>query len=130
MVWVQETKTGDIAEHGGFNNELGSSLWEKINAEGTACPRCVFQKECFVNRGRADALASHITIVNHALLFSDLQADHAVLSEYTHLIIDEAHNLERAAIQHFTIEVSGRSIKEILYKIYDPERRETGVLAI
>ena len=96
MVWAGKTKTGDISEHAGFNRGAGRGLWEKINGEGTACPRCVFKEECFVNRVRAAAMASHVVIVNHALLFSDLQADHAVLSRYTHLIIDEAHNLERA----------------------------------
>lgn len=128
VVWVQETKTGDISEHAVFNNELGEGLWGKINGEGTACPRCVFQDECFVNRARADAVASHITVVNHALLFSDLQADHAVLSKYTHLIIDEAHNLERAAVHHLTIEIGGWRMRNVLSKMYTPERGGTGVL--
>ncbi len=130
VVWARQTQTGDISEYEGFTKGATRSLWEKINGEGTACPKCLFKHECFVNRIRSAATKSHVIIINHALLLSDLQTEHSVLSQYNHLIIDEAHNLERAAIQHFTIEVSGRSIKEILNKIYDPERRETGGLAI
>ncbi len=129
VVWARETKTGDISEHAGFSRGAGRGLWEKINGEGTACPRCVFKEECFVSRVRAASMASHVVIVNHALLFSDLQADHAVLSRYTHLIIDEAHNLERAAVQHLTLEIGGWRMRGVLSKMYTAERGGTGVLA-
>lgn len=129
VVWARETNTGDLAEHAGFNTAANRGLWEKINGEGSACPRCVFKAECFVNRVRAAALSSHVVIVNHALLFSDLEADHAVLSGYTHLIIDEAHNLERAAVQHLTLEVGGRRMRNTLRRMYSAELGGTGLLA-
>ena len=128
-VWARETRTGDISEHAGFNRGDGHSLWEKINGEGTACPRCVFKEECFVNRVRRAAMASHVVIVNHALLLSDLEADHAVLSRYGHLIIDEAHNLERAAVAHMTLEAGGWRMRRVLSRMHAPERGGTGVLA-
>ncbi len=129
VVWARETKTGDLAEHGGFNSGTNRGLWEKINGEGSACPRCVFKAECFVNRVRSAALSSHVVIVNHALLFSDLEADHAVLSRYAHLIIDEAHNLERAAVQHLTLEVGGWRMRNTLRRLYAAELGGTGLLA-
>ena len=129
VVWAGETNTGDLAEHGGFSTGANRGLWEKINGEGSACPRCVLKKECFVNRVRAAALSSHVVIVNHALLFSDLDADHAVLSRYTHLIIDEAHNLERAAVQHLTLEIGGWRMRNTLRRMYSAELGGTGLLA-
>ncbi len=129
VVWARETNTGDLAEHAGFNTGANRGLWEKINGEGSACPRCVFKEECFVNRVRAAALSSHVVIVNHALLFSDLEADHAVLSRYNHLIIDEAHNLERAAVQHLTLEVGGWRMRNTLRRLYSAELGGTGLLA-
>ncbi|MDE0097493.1 MAG: DEAD/DEAH box helicase family protein, partial [Gammaproteobacteria bacterium] len=128
-VWARETKTGDISEHAGFNRGAGAGLWDKINGEGTACPRCVLKEACFVNRVRRAAMASHVVIVNHALLFADLQSDHAVLSRYSHLIIDEAHNLERAAVQHLTLEVGGWRMRRVLSRMHAPEWGGTGVLA-
>ena len=128
-VWARETQTGDISEHVGFNRGAGAGLWDKINGEGTACPRCVLKEACFVNRVRRAALASHVVIINHALLFADLQSDHAVLSRYGHLIIDEAHNLERAAVQHLTLEVGGWRMRRVLGRIHAPVWGGTGVLA-
>ena len=129
VVWALETNTGDPAEHAGFNSAANHGLWEKINGEGSACPRCVFKAECFVNRVRTAALSSHVVIVNHALLLSDLEADHAVLSGYTHLIVDEAHNLERAAVQHLTVEVGGWRMRNTLRRLYSAELGGTGLLA-
>ena len=128
-VWARETQTGDISEHAGFNRGAGAGLWEKINGEGTACPRCVLKEACFVNRVRRAAMASHVVIINHALLFADLQSDHAVLSRYSHLIIDEAHNLERAAVQHLTLEIGGWRMRRVLSRMHAPEWGGTGVLA-
>ena len=128
-VWARETQTGDISEHAGFNRGAGAGLWEKINGEGTACPRCVLKEACFVNRVRRAAMASHVVIINHALLFADLQSDHAVLSRYSHLVIDEAHNLERAAVQHMTLEVGGWRMRRVLTRMHAPEWGGTGVLA-
>ncbi len=128
-VWARETQTGDISEHAGFNRGAGAGLWDKINGEGSACPRCVLKEACFVNRVRRAAMASHVVIINHALLFADLQSDHAVLSRYSHLIIDEAHNLERAAVQHLTLEVGGWRMRRVLSRMHAPEWGGTGVLA-
>ncbi len=128
-VWASQTQTGDISEHAGFNRGAGAGLWDKINGEGTSCPRCVLKEACFVNRVRKSAMASHVVIINHALLFADLQSDHAVLSRYSHLIVDEAHNLERAAVQHLTLEVGGWRMRRVLSRMHAPEWGGTGVLA-
>ena len=40
VVWARETNTGDVAEHAGFNTGANRGLWEKVNGEGSACPRC------------------------------------------------------------------------------------------
>ena len=114
VVWARETNTGDVAEHAGFNTGANRGLWEKINGEGSA---------------RAAALTSHVVIVNHALLFSDLEADHAVLSRYTHLVVDEAHNLERAAVQHLTLEIGGWRLRNSLRRIYSADLGGIGGLA-
>lgn len=129
VVWAHETKTGDISENSGFPAGANYSLWQKINAEGGACPRCAFQDACFVNRARNAAALSHLVIINHALLFSDLAADNAVLSGYAHLIIDEAHNLEKVAVQHMTIEVGVWRIRTWLRTLYAREGVPTGLLA-
>ncbi|MBT5873884.1 MAG: DEAD/DEAH box helicase family protein, partial [Candidatus Latescibacteria bacterium] len=129
VVWKSETQTGDISENLGFNVQAGRSLWAKINGEGGACPRCMFQEDCFVNRARAESASSHLVIINHALLFSDIAADNVVLSDYSHLIVDEAHNLERVAVQHMTIEVGPWRTRNMIRKLYLRDGNESGCLA-
>ncbi|MBM3264658.1 MAG: hypothetical protein FJY97_14705 [candidate division Zixibacteria bacterium] len=129
VVWAGETETGDIAEHAGFSSSAPYGLWQKINAEGGACPRCMMQKACFVNRAREAANHAHVVIVNHALLFSDIAAENSVLRDYAHLVVDEAHNLEKVAVQHLTVEVNGWRVRNVLRTLYLREGIETGVLA-
>ena len=127
--WTKETATGDISEHSGFSPSAHYGLWQKINAEGGTCPRCMASEECFVNRAREAATQSHLIIINHALLLSDIAAENAVLQDYTHLVIDEAHNLEKVAVQHLTVEVNGWRARNLLRKLYTRDGIETGVLA-
>ena len=127
--WTKETVTGDISEHSGFSPSAHYGLWQKINAEGGACQRCLASAECFVNRAREAATQSHLIIINHALLLSDIAADNAVLQDYTHLVIDEAHNLEKVAVQHLTVEVNGWRARTLVRKLYSRDGIETGVLA-
>lgn len=127
--WTKETATGDISEHSGFSLSTHYSLWQKINADGGACQRCMVSEECFVNRAREAATQSHLIIINHALLFSDIAADNAVLQEYKHLVIDEAHNFEKVAVQHLTVEVNGWRARTLLRKVYSRDGIETGALA-
>ncbi len=129
VVWCSETATGDVSENPGFNIQSNRSLWNKINGEGGACPQCVFKDDCFVTRARATAALSHLVIINHALLFSDLAADNVALSDYAHLIVDEAHNLEKVAVQHMTVEVGVWRIRNMLRKLYVREGIEFGLLA-
>lgn len=129
VLWARETTTGDISENLGFNIQSSRGLWSKVNAEGGACPKCIFKDECFVNRARGAAALSHLVIINHSLLFSDLAADNAVLSDYNHLVVDEAHNLEKTAVQHMTVEVGPWRIRNMFRKLYVKDGLETGLLA-
>ncbi|MBI4550677.1 MAG: DEAD/DEAH box helicase family protein [Candidatus Latescibacteria bacterium] len=128
VVWARETMTGDISENIGFQGTNGT-LWHKINAEGGACPTCAFREECFVNRARGAAATAHLVIVNHALLFSDLAAENAVLSSYAHLIIDEAHHFEKVAVQHMTVEVDAWRLRNLLRVLYVRDGVESGLFA-
>jgi DNA polymerase-3 subunit epsilon/ATP-dependent DNA helicase DinG len=55
------------------------------------------RNQCFLFRARHEAEASHLVVVNHALLLSDLLTGHAVVPAYRHLVLDEAHHLEGEA---------------------------------
>lgn len=130
IVWAEETETGDIEEHSGFRLSKGMSVWSKLCSEAGSCmgARCPFADRCFPIRARRAAQRSHIVVVNHSLLFSDLSSENGILGDYRHLILDEAHNLEKVAAQYLGRELSIWRIRNIVQRLYSKNGVETGLL--
>ncbi|GAB4364899.1 MAG: helicase C-terminal domain-containing protein [Calditrichia bacterium] len=130
LLWVKYTETGDIAENNGFSAERNMGLWSKFIAENNYCPgkSCKYYSQCFLWRARNNARDAHLVLVNHSLLFSDLAAEQAVLSDYSNVILDEAHNIEKVATEYLGIEISRWAFRDTLQKLYVKERIQTGVL--
>lgn len=127
LAWLGGTETGDRAElRLGSDEELG---WRHVGEDEGACvpSRCVFQQrnQCFLYRARRQAEASHLVIVNHALLLSDVMAGSRVLPDYDRLVIDEAHHLEDQATTQFGFVVGERDVDAY----FDAVARRDGPLA-
>ncbi len=107
VVWLWETQSGDVVENTTFSGGSNRFLWNKLISDGKSCAgrRCPFYDECFVNKVRKSSAEADIVVVNHALLFSDVEAG-SILGEYEHVVIDEAHALEKAAADHFSDQVN------------------------
>ena len=107
--WVQATPTGSRSDLSFFPPE---TLWTRINSESDACMgmRCPFHSECFVMKVRKEAAGANLLVVNHHLLFADIESrmhgagydDTAVLPPYRRLVFDEAHGIESAATSFFS----------------------------
>jgi predicted DnaQ family exonuclease/DinG family helicase len=99
LVWLPTTDTGDVSELNLTDAER--LVWAKLYAHPDVCTlgTCQYARRgrCFLYRARAKAEASHIVVVNHALLLSDVVSASRVLPEYQYLIVDEAHHLEEEA---------------------------------
>jgi len=130
VVWVNETKTGDISENNGFQLESNLGLWQKLIAEPHYCPgrSCKHYKDCFLMNAREEARRADIVVVNHALLFSDLASENFILGEYRNLIMDEAHNLEKTAATHLGIKVSYWSFRNLYHRLYEEDNQKSGTL--
>ncbi len=130
MLWVEQTTTGDIAENAGFQVERNWGLWSKLIAEASYCPgkACQYFNDCYLMKARENARNADIVVVNHALLFADLAADHKILGDYHNLILDEAHNVEKTAAEYLGVRVSFWSFRNIYHKLYDEEPKRTGAL--
>ncbi len=128
--WVKQTETGDISENNGFSVDRNMGIWTKFIAEDNYCPgkSCKFYRQCFLWRARNNARSAHIVVTNHSLLFSDIAAENAILSDYVNLVFDEAHNIEKVATEYLGIQISIWRFKEIYQKLYQKEKFETGVL--
>ncbi|MFM9106893.1 MAG: DEAD/DEAH box helicase [Chloroflexota bacterium] len=115
MTWLPDTETGDRAElRLSAEEEAG---WRNVAEDEDACvaSRCPFfqRNQCFLYRARKKAEASHLVIVNHALLLSDAVSPSRILPEYERLIVDEAHHLEDQATTQFGHSISERDLADL-----------------
>lgn len=121
LIWLPRTETGDYSELSLTAEEL--QAWQRVNAIAEACTptRCQYHRAgvCFVARARKLAEASHIVIINHALLLSDALNQAHVLPDYHHLIVDEAHHLEDEATSQLSWSITGREVKRHLDLLVD-----------
>jgi predicted DnaQ family exonuclease/DinG family helicase len=129
-LWAQQTRTGDIAENSGFQLERNIGLWQKLTAEAAYCPgrACKYYSECFLMKIRDHARKADVVVVNHSLLFSDLASDNSILDQYANLIVDEAHNIEKAAADHLGARVSYWTFRNFYHQLYDEEPKRSGAL--
>ena len=101
LIWAHQSHVGDRAELRLAGRD--TEFWEKVGSTVDDClgPACHNWRDgrCFMVKARVEARESDLVIVNHALLLSDADSGGAVLPEFRHLIIDEAHHLEEAATQ-------------------------------
>ncbi len=127
--WLQETGTGSRSDLA-FNPS--ESLWGRICSESDACMgmRCPYHDTCFVMRVRKEASSANILIVNHHLLFADIESrmngigyeDTAVLPPYRHIIFDEAHGIEHAATSFFSDRLSRFRLVQQLNNLHRVKR--------
>ncbi|MPZ15940.1 MAG: exonuclease, partial [Chloroflexi bacterium] len=116
LLWISQTSTGDRSELRLMPEE--ESAWLRVCSQAESCsPRtCPYHREgtCFVVRARRAAEASHIVIVNHALLISDVVASSRIIPDYDQLVVDEAHHLEEEATAQLSSSVGLRTFTQPL----------------
>ncbi|MEC7901955.1 MAG: exonuclease domain-containing protein, partial [Candidatus Neomarinimicrobiota bacterium] len=111
LVWLEHTSTGDLDECPGFSNGFTYRLMGLIQSEQGFCTSSICAKHdgCFFGPLRKIAYQSNLIVVNHALLISDAQSKSNIddsmgfLPENNAVIIDEAHNLPKAAYHQLTL---------------------------
>lgn len=84
---------------------VSGAVWDKISADADSCNhiQCPHYKKCFFFKDRAQAEDAQLLIVNHALLFADVQLKkqkkEGILPSYQRLVLDEAHHVEQVALE-------------------------------
>ena len=116
LVWLHTTESGDRSELRLQGRE--EVLWTHIASDPLDCVgvRCTAE-DCYVHRARAEAEASDLVVVNHALLLADAEVGGGLLPEYDHLVVDEAHHLEESATQGLRQEVDGPGLEALLDRL-------------
>ena len=127
--WAGQTKDGSLS---GIEQQPSGNLWDLVKSEHGNCRgrKCSHFKDCFYWMARRDMDCADIVVTNHALMFSDLVLKGqgaSVLPDYKYVVIDEAHNIETVAENHFGIDISNHRVKLLLNGLYNP-RTHKGLL--
>lgn len=128
--WAAETADGSLTD---MPSAPPPDIWQSVQSEHGNCRgrKCPYFSKCFYWHARRTLETADIIVANHALLFSDLalkEAGIGILPEYAYVIIDEAHNLEHVAEEHFGIRISQYAVINLLDRLYHPRKRK-GLLA-
>ncbi|WP_164668785.1 ATP-dependent DNA helicase DinG [Virgibacillus doumboii] len=117
LVWLTETKTGDIDEI--QMPSSGYFYYRKIStdAEGIVDPSNPWFSRSYYQKARKKAQQADILITNHALLCTDMFNDYQLLPSYNKAIIDEAHHLEETASKHYGLKLDYVSVQYTLTQI-------------
>ncbi len=130
VLWVGNTKTGDISECNGFNPSRNVYLWSRISCEGGFClgQSCPFADRCFLLKIKREAERAQIIVVNHYLTFADFASGGDLVRESGHVIFDEAHNLEKVAASYLGNRLEKQALDGILADMYNPRPVKSGFL--
>ncbi len=129
--WLDETDTGDLEEvHALWHRDV--RRWVYDDPEYCVGRRCPFHDRCYSIHAREAAKRAQLVVINHALLLADLSLEGGILGDYGHLIVDEAHHLEKSARQAMQRGASYWHFKGVFDELLrsDELGRETGVLAL
>jgi ATP-dependent DNA helicase DinG len=128
--WAGETEDGSLSDMSFLPK---GAVWDKVRSEHGNCRgrKCPHFRSCFYWRARRRLDKADIIVANHALFFSDLvlrEEGASILPDYKFVVIDEAHNIEHVAEDHFGINISNHRIRFMLDGLYNP-RTHRGLLA-
>jgi len=130
IIWLKHTKTGDISENNGFKLSSNYAIWNEICSAPGYCTSNICQKYdgCYLGRVRYHAGSANVLVVNHSLLLSDAASENAVLPEYSVLVIDEAHNLEKNSYNYFSAKINLPILNSMTNSVLTLSTPERGLL--
>lgn len=134
--WAKESENGSRSD---LSFNPGEALWQRVNSEADACMgmKCAHREKCFVMKMRKMASDANILVVNHHMLFADIESrmegagydDTAVLPPYKRIVFDEAHGIESAATSFFSNSLNRFRILKQLNLLYRQKKNSvTGFL--
>ena len=129
LVWLTETQSGDRAELHLIGDE--EAFWRRIASDredclGAACANWP-SRRCYMVAARQRAADADIVVTNHSLLLADSERQGQVITPYSVLVVDEAHQLEASATEQLGTTVRPFDIAMVLDRI--PARIDTALAA-
>lgn len=131
VLWIKNTRTGDISECNGFSPTHSLHVWSRISCEGSFClgPKCSYADKCYLLKIRREAQGCQVIVTNHHLTFADFASGGELALNAGNIIFDEAHNLEKVAASYLGNCLDKRNIERVLSEMYVTRPTQSGFLA-
>lgn len=118
--WAYTTEDGTLATLPQLERP---GVWERAESDSGNCMgrKCPTYDRCFYQRARREMEQADLLICNHALFFSDLAlraGGSGFLPEHRHVVLDEAHNVEDVASEHFGASLSEGRVRRLLSTLH------------
>jgi DNA polymerase-3 subunit epsilon/ATP-dependent DNA helicase DinG len=120
IVWQMNNTSGDRNDLN-LTGPIEREIWSRLSAEDDNCTTetCLGRMGgvCPFYRAKQAAQKSHLLIVNHALLLSDVSTGSKVLPEYDYVIVDEAHHMESAVTNALSFRLTQSDLERMLKEL-------------
>lgn len=118
--WAYTTRDGSRATLPQLPRQ---AVWDLAQSDSGNCMgrKCPTYEKCFFQAARRRMEHGQLLICNHALFFSDLSLrirGGGILPAYDHVILDEAHNVETIAAEHFGVRAGESGVRHLLKRLY------------
>ncbi len=128
--WAYDTTDGTLSTLPQLDRP---AVWDRVQSDSGNCMgrKCPEYFNCFYQRSRRRMEEAKLLVCNHALYFADLalrQRGVGFLPKYDHVVLDEAHNVEDVASEHFGLSLPEGRVWRLLGSLYHT-RRQRGFLA-
>lgn len=105
LQWLEtpEGKEGDKAD---LTFKITNNEWSAVRSDTIDCygPTCQYYKKCYYNLSQIKLKKADIIVTTHAMVLTNY-VNGGGLPEYTHLVLDEAHNFGRNATSIMTVQI-------------------------
>ncbi|MFG0284371.1 MAG: ATP-dependent DNA helicase [Phycisphaerales bacterium JB039] len=123
--WAYETTDGTLSTLPQLERP---AVWDRVQSDSGNCMgrKCPEYGRCFYQSARRRMEKAKLLICNHALFFADLalrQRGVGFLPKYDHVVLDEAHNVEDVASEHFGLSLPEGRLWRLLSSLH---HRRTG----
>ncbi|MBN1269251.1 MAG: hypothetical protein JXB04_06675 [Kiritimatiellae bacterium] len=131
LEWAGRTEEGSLQD---MQRQPSPHVWSFVCAEVGNClgQKCPEHEHCFFMKARRRIRDAHLLVVNHHLFFADLSLrgrSAGFLPRYAVVVLDEAHQVENVAGEHFGLRLSHHSFEYLMRRLYVPEGNK-GLLAV
>lgn len=121
LLWLHNTKHWELDELNYFGQEFSFLRFINSDNYGVVAEKNDYRRYEYLFKARVKLESSNIIIINHSLLFSDLNTETSVLWKMYNLVIDEWHNIEDTVTDSLKLKYSIDNIREqfnVIEKIY------------